>query len=124
MKIQVEDLVGPPLDWAVWKCEQPDLTVDAFLASYGGPDWTGCYSQDWGQTGPIIDRVRISVFEDAAAPWKAIITPDQNEPHFFYRYYGPTAQVAAMRCYVASKMGREKRRDFDVPDAVIELARA
>lgn len=36
-------------------------------------------------------------------------------PHVFFRSYGPTLLIAAMRCYVASKLGDE----VEVPDELL-----
>jgi len=65
-------------------------------------------STDWAQGGPIIERERIStayepsMIYDDTCRWKAISAISDNE-HF----YGPTLMIAAMRCYVASKLGDE-----------------
>jgi hypothetical protein len=63
-------------------------------------------STNWAQGGQIIERERITV-EYSADPdtWCACIMADQE-------VYGPTALIAAMRCYVASEMGEE----VEVPD--------
>jgi hypothetical protein len=63
-------------------------------------------STDWSQGGPIIEREGVSL-EYSAQPekWCACIMADQE-------VYGPTALIAAMRCYVASKLGDE----VEVPD--------
>ena len=92
--MKTSELTGAALDWAVAKCEG---------AIYHGPAWTR-YGTDWAQGGPIIEREEISVerrmpcMKDeqwGAQGWKAV----QN----FHK--GPTPLIAAMRCYVASKLG-------------------
>jgi hypothetical protein len=55
------------------------------------------YSTDWSQGGPIIERERIELEHDGFA-WWARIKADED-------YTGPTPLIAAMRCYVTSKLG-------------------
>lgn len=59
-------------------------------------------STDWAQGGPIIEREHIGTYhfvlpEDG---WAASVFDDPI-------YVGPTPLIAAMRCYVASKLGDE-----------------
>lgn len=60
------------------------------------------YSTDWSEGGPIIERERITIdpFDDFPN-WCATIPGHQ------YRVYDPALLIAAMRCYVASKLGDE-----------------
>lgn len=67
-------------------------------------------STDWAQGGPIIERERIHVY--AGPQWTAGIKPGQF-------VYGPTALIAAMRCFVASKLGNE----VDVPEDLLNQTR-
>lgn len=67
------------------------------------------YSTDWRFGGPIIERYKIALAWDGAA-WDAwvgglLVAIDgmTGEAHG----YGPTALIAAMRAYVASKFGAE-----------------
>ncbi len=69
---------------------------------------TPAYSTDWSQGGPIIEREGISVCYDielsqdeSRSHWATIYAVDSGEG----RIYGPTPLIAAMRCYVASKLG-------------------
>ena len=67
------------------------------------------YSADWSQGGPIIEREGISLTQFNDYPqWTA------NHPQSIC-YDGPTPLIAAMRCYVASRLGAE----VDVPDELI-----
>ena len=62
-------------------------------------------STKWSQGGPIIERERITV--DASAilgQWMAVFYVPNEEP---WEMRGPTPLIAAMRCYVASKLGDE-----------------
>jgi hypothetical protein len=88
-----------------------------------------CFSIDWAQGGPIIEREGIGVYRECVyechgskwathegTVWEAIIGVYQVGEHECaeqgLRITGPTALVAAMRCYVASKLGDE----VEVPD--------
>ena len=59
-------------------------------------------STDWKQGGPIIEREKISVLE-AGQFWGA--RPLQNGIAPIKDSYGKNPLIAAMRCYVASKLG-------------------
>lgn len=56
------------------------------------------FSSDWSQGGPIIEREKIECLHEAGV-WYV----DSPWGHFI----GPTPLIAAMRCYVASKLGDE-----------------
>ena len=60
-------------------------------------------STDWAQGGPIIEREKIDVGTSTCGGWRAVMA---TEPEYTYGN-GPTPLIAAMRCYVASKMGDE-----------------
>jgi hypothetical protein len=95
MKIKTSELTGAALDWAVTMAE-----------NWAGADFeVKPYSTDWVQGGPIIEREKIAIDFDGAA-WCA---SDNHKP---LANYGPTILIAAMRCYVASKLGDE----VDVPE--------
>ena len=85
------------LDWAVAKCE--------------GGTWCAAYtpSTDWAQGGPIIEREAIQLTPDEyTGTWSAYMT-NEGEP---YEGTGQTPLIAAMRCYVASKLGD----DIEIPE--------
>lgn len=66
-------------------------------------------STDWSQGGPIIERERMNVhlLDDKPDIWSANLgNPWKALPNVFSRL-GPTPLIAAMRCYVASKLGEE-----------------
>ena len=114
MTIKTSELKGAALDWAVAKCEGAYIpSVDADIdgtkrINYGGmyPEW----STDWAQGGVIIEREGISVYFDAG-DWYAKL---QSKPVITYYDYSPL--IAAMRCYVASKLGEE----VEVPDELLQ----
>ena len=57
---------------------------------------------EWAQGGPIIERERIQITPDEyKGTWTAYMT-NGGEP---YEGIGPTPLIAAMRCYVAFKLG-------------------
>ena len=98
--MKTSELSGSALDWAVQQCEGTRKDIDFAW-------WTEDYAPStlWAQGGPIIERERIAVgFDDvdSALPvWSACKYVDGFER------YGPTPLVAAMRYYVASKLGDE-----------------
>jgi hypothetical protein len=91
----VASLEGAALDWAVTLAEYPNTEQDVWRNFR-----SEChYSTDWAQGGPIIEREKIELTHDGFE-WWARIWADED-------YEGPTPLVAAMRCYVASKLGDE-----------------
>ena len=129
MKIKTKELAGPALDWAVAKCEGLKLYRNALLGGQIKEGWwvSGYYmdpnnwiplnllnfSTNWAQGGPIIEREHISLgwvvsnYLYVTGCWSAFI-PQTNGKLF----YAGTPLVAAMRRYVASKLGDT----VDVPD--------
>ena len=105
MKVKTSELTGAALDWAVAKCE--GIPTAEFLALQKLPAsddfWKYPYSTDWAQGGPIIEREGITLRNHIhGAAWDAEIEYEDT-----YLYSGPTPLIAAMRCYVASKLGDE-----------------
>ena len=102
MKINTSELTGAALDWAVGYIVGViggnDLDVGFILEGGYTP------STDWAKGGPIIEREGVNLDVDTLSvdpeKWCACIVADQE-------VYGPTALIAAMRCYVASKLGDE-----------------
>ena len=103
--MKTSELTGHALDWAVGTAMKlpPPYWADGKCANF---------STDWAQGGPIIERegfelcrIESSAFE---IEWRAQIDCD-------CRSYGPTPLIAAMRCYVASKLGDE----VDVPKELL-----
>ena len=132
MKIKTSTLTGPALRYAVATAEgYSDFTPDddgdwhTFNSRHGKFDYlnlgaitTGYYdpSIDWSQGGPIIERELINLSPpfgceqpDAGTnSWGAYIANKVGQ-------IGPTPLIAAMRCFVASKLGDE----VDVPEELI-----
>ena len=114
--MKTSELQGAALDWAVVKCEcaipaafksRPALlngTVRVFrgdISSYSEPVSP---STDWALGGPIIEREGITIARRGKysySAWGAVLND------FEFDEEGPTPLIAAMRCYVASKLGDE-----------------
>ena len=112
--MKVSELQGAALDWAVAKCiYEPDDVVICDGRVFAYDDATKGFnpSTNWAQGGPIIEREGISVATDDVEPWCGFIEDDETNTLFFS---GPTPLIAAMRCYVASKMGDE----IELPEEV------
>jgi hypothetical protein len=103
--MKTSELTGAALDWAVSKAEginmEPRFMKTAWVA----------YSTDWSQGGPIIEREKITLdyFGDGGhehgGEWLGQ-TWDQNG-NLVSEEMGYTPLIAAMRCYVASRLGDE-----------------
>lgn len=106
--MKVSELSGAQLDWAVANCEGL-VSIDTknlFEPWYLLRDYTP--SINWAQGGPIIERERIRL--DPRGVWVAGHDSSNDE------YLGPTPLVAAMRCYVASKLGNEVDLPVEIRD--------
>ena len=112
MGMKTNELTGAALDWAVNQieecCDDPS---------------TPFFSTDWAQGGPIIEREKIGF-------WWATHFKDDDGVEYGNHWYaemgctadnadkpydiatGPTPLIAAMRCYVASKLGD----NIDIPE--------
>ena len=117
MKIETSELIGPALDWTASKAAGYALYKDASLdGRFKRGWWVSGYqvdpnlwiplnwfdpSRDWGYGGPIIERERITTY--------APVPGDPNWSAFFVQtpgtWYGPTPLIAAMRCFVSSRLG-------------------
>ena len=102
--MKTSDLTGPALDWAVSEAEyQTDPPRKGWVLEYhktGQQMWPYSTSWEWG--GPIIERERTAHWPDEEGGWLA--SSDAGRGH---DYHGPTPLIAAMRCYVASRLGDE-----------------
>ena len=102
--MKTAELTGAALDWAVAKCEGDREANDSDKYD----DWDLLpYSTDWCQGGPIIEREKIGfwLFADADnSPDEVWMSECKSPPS---TAHGPTPLIAAMRCYVSSKLGDE-----------------
>lgn len=105
MNIKTAELTGTALDWAVAKCEGKgnDCEIHAGNVLYGRVTSGFTHynpSTDWAQGGPIIEREKIDLIA-CDADWEA----QQNASLPMTAVEGATPLIAAMRCYVNSKLG-------------------
>jgi hypothetical protein len=127
MKHAVATLEGALLDAAVAQCEGIETVEgrhDVLLVwSQDDGVWRGWTpSRSWHDGGPLVEREQITVIRMGGTDgyWSAGYEPEVDEgrqcesgwlelPSIRMRYEqsGPTALIAAMRAYVASKLGDE-----------------
>ena len=104
--MKTSELTGAALDWAVAKC----VGIPKLEAVWERLQHSYLPSTDWAQGGPIIERTCASVFFDVK---DASYAGHPDEPWFCEMddmggmWHGQTPLIAAMRCYVASKLGDE-----------------
>ena len=131
MRVKTRELSGPALDWAVAKCEGDEVRYEGgcirpALSQFVDDDWYQP-STDWPQGGPIIEREITKVFRNVGGTWSAMVLKDVSIPpedrgtslaltrRAQWNGAGPTPLIAAMRCYVMSKLGNE----VDIPKELL-----
>jgi hypothetical protein len=101
--MKTSELSGAALDWAVAKCEgfgdSPRFMEIFMYQQSRGMGY--CYSTDWAKGGAIIEREGIDLKRITDALWDA----HMRNVNFYED--GSTPLIAAMRCYVSSKLGDE-----------------
>jgi hypothetical protein len=128
--MRTSELTGHALNWAVAQAEgdkvfRPRLgrpanwdkeaylkdgSDDRWVVRVENPtlayfvDWTYNPSGDWMQGGPIIEREHIGLWSEGY-DWEAKIQTGAGE--WLVEWDEESPLVAAMRCYVASKLGEE-----------------
>ena len=122
--MKTNELTGAALDWAVSIAEGfkpaqlyinkwPNSPASIYTRTFddeGKPDgyMTGpnrLYSHKWEAGGPIIEREGISIVQQGdASDWVASVY-NHNEDDWHLHTNGSTPLIAAMRCFVASKLG-------------------
>ena len=134
MKIKTQDLTGAALDWAVAKAKGIDVVISQMAKrvefdSYVYAEYCNSYnagqfhqfnpSHNWAQGGPIIERENIE-WQWLPAPDKAhqygARKPSLGGLNRTFCMDGPTVLIAAMRCYVASRLGDE----VEVPEELLK----
>lgn len=109
-RIRTTYLTGAALDWAVAKADQPVYSdkhlVETVMLHGFHP------STDGEQGGAIIERERYAL--SWSRLWQQWEVPHPRNAAL--GIIGPTPLIAAMRCYVASKLGDE----VDVPEELLE----
>lgn len=128
-KVKTNELTGAALDWAVAQCEQLECEAfngNVFLAPKhavrsGNAMRIWRPSANWSHGGPIIEREIGNLWKgnklNPQEPdvWTAAAYLKATDGTLLYYESGPTPLVAAMRCYVASKLGDE----VDVPEVLL-----
>lgn len=121
-KVQVSEATGPVLDWMVNEAQGWGRMYLEHWNKGGEKRFVLCDimnspSKNWDQGGPIIERDRIGVchYNESDgwevpnwAAWRTDIDDRQM-------IMGETPLIAAMRCYVASKLGDE----VEVPEELL-----
>ena len=112
--MKTSELSGAALDWAVAKCEGVEVQYDRMNKwfetqdlNYAEPNDPHVFSPTtyWEQGGPIIEREGICLKYEVdpymrwTATWRKI--------EMTTTLYSASPLIAAMRCYVASKLGAE-----------------
>lgn len=93
------ELTGDALDWAVDK----SLNLNTPYNSWGQTGFVPKYSIDWALGGLIIERANICLWSEGS-DWEAKI---QEASGKWLTEWSESPLIAAMRCYVASKLGDE-----------------
>lgn len=115
--MKTSELTGSALDWAVAKACLDDTLSIYFDEATGeplhrddmdAPEWKP--STNWSQGGPIIEREGITLLR-LDADWEA-----QSNTTPLFAMDGPTPLIAAMRCFVASKLGDEVEVPAELED--------
>lgn len=115
MKVKTCDLTGRALDWAAAQAKESNAVYR--LQNYELPCLVAHdrYSEDWRLAGPIIEEVGIDLMKGTEPSpyefWEASI----HETDGCLIQYGDTPIIAAMRCFVASKLGDT----VDIPDELV-----
>ena len=126
MKIKTKTLSGIALDWAVAKCEggieqgvygTPVLMESGLHLHYCDVLLSHPYSPstDWAEGGLLIQRERMKVMpcmDVLVEKWIASHCLRQSK---WSQECGPTPLIAAMRCYVSSKLGDE----VEIPEEML-----
>jgi hypothetical protein len=121
--IKTEHLTGAQLDWAVAKAEGiatiqclPNKYPHIVRRADNGKNWHP--STGWTQGGPIIEREGISVSRfndeciDVTESCRWFTSTKNGDCCDENAKMGPTPLIAAMRCFVAAKLGDS----VDVPE--------
>ncbi|NWF45390.1 DUF2591 domain-containing protein [Hydrogenophaga sp. D2P1] len=121
MKHKTSELSGSLLDAAVAKAECIEVAQcrggylayaeSARIHAYSAKQYSP--STDWAQGGPLIEREEISLIcplFDSRLKWIAGVNASVSSREALemdHQQEGETALIAAMRCFVASKLGDE-----------------
>ena len=115
MKIKAQDLSGEALNYAATLADKGNAHL---IRDYAGALHTyyrheqhgiTVYTNhlNWSDAGPIIERERIELKIPEAkefGQWMALITDASGD---YIHRSGPTPLIAAMRCFIQSRLGDE-----------------
>ena len=128
--MNTSELQGAALDWAVgiaagymrlengqWVVQLPAVGDGVSLPFAAGPRCTFSPSTRWAQGGPIIEQELNDLFKlhgrvGDPPVWCAAKHVHRDGHTALLSLTGPTPLVAAMRCFVASRLGDE----VDIPE--------
>jgi hypothetical protein len=116
--MKTAELSGAALDWAVALIEFPEPDYendDRLVYVHGDDEFHFTPSTDWAQGGAIIESECITV--EYAGVWVGRCWKDSDGDEQI-EIEGATPLIAAMRCYVASKLGDE----VEIPDELFNHA--
>lgn len=112
--IALEQATGPALDLLVATCEGHLASItksgEVIILREGITDYFDPH-RNWGWAGPIIEREGLLVRPQPGNGWDSW-KHGADEPCYSI---GPTPLIAAMRCYVTSKLGDE----VEVPEELL-----
>lgn len=125
VSVEAAELSGAALDWAVAKCEKVKVRWSApheQLLLEGYPYLVWSPHKDGGQGHPILEREKIGLSwaypRRSSDPELRAVAEYFQAPHSAletHRQFGPTLLIAAMRCYVASRLGDTVEIPEDIP---------
>ena len=113
--MKIYQIEGDAIDWAVAQCENRKGQYwmnDSVWGNYSP-------STRWAIAGPIIEREEISIAKVGATDRDSMAQHPEcwcAHKDGSYSHYGATPLIAAMRCYVAVKLGY----DIDVPPELLK----
>lgn len=122
VRLKTNDLTDITLDYAVAICEgytefhrisshsenESQFAMMPPRREYGSIEmWELDYSKDWCHSGQIIEREKIGVYPSQSMSGEWASRPDYKKYPNQDHVYGKTPLIAAMRCYVISKLGDE-----------------
>jgi hypothetical protein len=114
--MKTSELTGYALDWAVAKCDGASAdTLESYIDGMREAD-DGNYSTNWSQGGPIIEREGIGFrrgYSDESGFNGWVAQRWAQDTTVFEE--GPTPLIAAMRCFVVSRLGDE----IDLPEGLV-----
>jgi hypothetical protein len=122
--MKTAELTGAALDWAVASIEltgHDDYTNVLMVTVGDDNDWRYNPSTEWALGGAIIESEWISVSKPVnSLTWVATMhyQNEDTDDVMWMEETGTTPLVAAMRCYVASKLGD----DVEVPEELLSCA--